>query len=127
MAAGFPSGPAEPLSCSRESTRPTQAVAALLVRIDRGRRQSQPPRLLRPKARPEPMDNAKKLSGWLELARTDEEALFGRGTPPHMVTVAVKRGLATVGRRSACRTLSRYARPVTGCVHPHGDSTQHSR
>lgn len=68
------------------------AVAALLVQIDRGRRQSQPTRLFRAKARPEPMEAAKKLAGWRVLARTEEQALFGRGTPPHMITVAVKRG-----------------------------------
>ena len=68
------------------------AVAALLVQIDRGRRQSQPARFFGLRARPEPMEAAEKLAGWRELARTGEQALFGRGNPPHMVTVAVRRG-----------------------------------
>ncbi len=34
-----------------------------------------------------------KLAGWRELARSDDEALFGLGTPPQLLTVAVKRGL----------------------------------
>lgn len=86
----FPPGRAVEPSAAVDPADP--AVAALLVQIDRGRRQSQPTRLFRPKARPEPMETAKKLAAWRELARTEEEALFGRGTPPHMVTVAVKRG-----------------------------------
>lgn len=31
------------------------------------------------------------LDGWRELARTADEVLFGRGRPPHLVTVASKR------------------------------------
>jgi hypothetical protein len=68
------------------------AVRALLTQIDRGRRQAQPTRLLRPKARPAPMDVAAKLAGWRELARTDDEVLFGRGAPPQLLTVAATRG-----------------------------------
>ena len=69
------------------------AVKALLTQIDEGRRQAQPERLFRPRARPVPLEPAEKLIGWRELARTDAEALFGRGLPPHLLTVAVKRGL----------------------------------
>lgn len=69
------------------------AVRALLTQIDRGRQQAQPARLFRPRARPVPLAVAEKLAGWRELARTDQEALFGRGTPPQLLTVAVKRGL----------------------------------
>lgn len=69
------------------------AVAALLVQIDRGRRQAQPSRLFRPRPKAPPMETAAKLAGWRELARTGDEALFARGTPPQMLTVAVKRGL----------------------------------
>lgn len=68
------------------------AVAALLVQIDRGRQQAQPTRLFRPRARPAPMDTSDKLSGWRELARNPDEALFGRGRPPQLLTVAVRRG-----------------------------------
>jgi hypothetical protein len=51
---------------------------------------------------PEPLDSADpavsalaaqlagQLLGWRLLARTDEEALFGRGLPPKLLTVAVK-------------------------------------
>jgi len=36
-------------------------------------------------------DAAATLSGWRLLARTDDEALFGRGHPSKLLTVAVKR------------------------------------
>ena len=68
------------------------AVAALIVQIDRGRQQAQPTRLFRPRARPTPMEVSEKLSGWRELARSADEALFGRGRPPQLLTVAVRRG-----------------------------------
>lgn len=68
------------------------AVGALIVQIDRGRQQAQPTRPFRPRARPTPMDVSEKLSGWRELARDDGEALFGRGRPPQLLTVAVRRG-----------------------------------
>jgi len=68
------------------------AVQALLRQIDRGRQQAQPTRLLRPKAKPAPMTVAEKLIGWRELARTDDEVLFGRGAPPQLLTVAATRG-----------------------------------
>ena len=67
------------------------AVAALLAEIDRGRRRAQPERLFRPRAKPKPMDDAEKLAGWRELARSDDEALFGRGQPPQLLTVAIRR------------------------------------
>ena len=70
-----------------------RAVAALLVQIDRGRQQAQPTRLFRPKAKPAPMAIAEKLAGWRELARTDDEVLFGRGTPQQLLTVAARRGM----------------------------------
>lgn len=68
------------------------AVAALLEQIDRGRRQAQPTRLFRPRAKPAPMSVADKLAGWRELARDHDQALFGRGQPPQLLTVAVRRG-----------------------------------
>lgn len=79
LAAGEPLDAADP------------AVAALIVQIDRGRQQAQPPRLLRPKRRPEPMTVTEKLAGWRELARTDGEVLFGRGLAPRLLTVAARR------------------------------------
>jgi hypothetical protein len=81
VSAGAPLDPADP------------AVRALLTQIDRGRQEAQPARLLRPKARPTPLTAADKLAGWRELARDGDEALFGRGTPPQLLTVPVKRGL----------------------------------
>jgi hypothetical protein len=68
------------------------AVAALLVQIDRGRRLAQPDRPFRPRRKPAPMDTSEKLEGWRELVRTDDEVLFGRGRPPHLLTVTVRRG-----------------------------------
>ena len=73
--------------------RSDPAVAALLAQIDVGRRQAQPARLLRPRAKPEPLEPGEKLAGWRELARTDDDALFGLGRPPQLLTVAVKRGM----------------------------------
>lgn len=88
---GLPFRPDRAVELFAEVDPADPAVAALLVQIDRGRRQAQPTRLFR-KARPEPMETARKLAGWRELARTEEQALFGRGAPPQMITVAVKRG-----------------------------------
>ncbi len=68
------------------------AVAALLLQIDRGRQQAQPARLLRPRAKPATLASELKLEGWRELARDGEQALFGRGAPPRLLTVAVRRG-----------------------------------
>jgi hypothetical protein len=67
-------------------------VAALIVQIDRGRRQAQPTRILRPKPKPPPIETTQKLTGWRELARTEDEVLYGRGRPPQLLTVAVRRG-----------------------------------
>ena len=67
------------------------AVAALLVQIDRGRRQAQPGRLFRPRAKPAPIGTSEKLAGWRELARAEDAAVYGRGHPPQLLTVAVRR------------------------------------
>jgi hypothetical protein len=68
------------------------AVSALLEQIDSGRRQAQPARLFRPRAKPAPLPVAERLAGWRELAREEDQALFGRGRPPQLLTVAVRRG-----------------------------------
>lgn len=68
-------------------------VVALLEQIEFARRQAQPQRLLRPKQAPPPLDDNTKLQGWRELARTEDEVLYGRGRPPRLITVPVKRGL----------------------------------
>jgi hypothetical protein len=90
---GLPFEPARVIGSPVSLDPADPAVAALLTQIDRGRQQAQPTRLLRPKAKPAPMAIAEKLAGWRELARTDDEVLFGRGMPPQLLTVAAKRGL----------------------------------
>lgn len=90
---GLPFAPVRAAASSASLDRSDPAVQALLTQIDRGRRQAQPPRLLRPKAKPAPMEVAEKLAGWRELARTDDEVLFGRGAPPQLLTVAATRGM----------------------------------
>lgn len=90
---GLPFAPARALSPPARLDPTDPAVAALLVQIDRGRQQAQASRLFRPKAKPAPMEVSEKLAGWRELARTDDEVLFGRGTPPQLLTVAATRGM----------------------------------
>ncbi len=67
-------------------------VRALLVQIERGRRAAQPARLFRSKPKPPAMETSALLAGWRELARSDDEILYGRGQPPRLLTVAVRRG-----------------------------------
>jgi hypothetical protein len=88
--------PFEPARASAPATTldpADPAVTALLAQIDQGRRQAQPTPLLRPRARPPKMELSEKLAGWRVLARTDDDVLFGRGTPPQLLTVAASRGL----------------------------------
>lgn len=89
---GLPFEPARLTRAAAALDPEDPAVAALLVQIDRGRQQAQPARLLRPRAKPAPLAPEAKLEGWRELARDGEQALFGRGAPPHLVTVAVRCG-----------------------------------
>lgn len=77
--------PFEPL----EPTEPS--VKALLIQIDRSRRLAMPQRLMRPRAMPPAMTTEDKLAGWRELARIDNEILYGRGRPPRLLTVSVAR------------------------------------
>lgn len=90
---GLPFDPARALADPAPLDPADPAVQALLTQIDRGRLQAQPTRLLRPKAKPAPMNVAEKLAGWRELARSDDEVLFGLGAPPQLLTVAATRGL----------------------------------
>jgi LmbE family N-acetylglucosaminyl deacetylase len=70
------------------------AVAALVAQLAGER-----PRLRLPWSRksPEPdpqtanQEAAAALSSWRQLARTEDEALFGRGRPPHLLTVSIVR------------------------------------
>jgi hypothetical protein len=49
------------------------------------------------------------LDGWRLIARTDQEALFGRGMPPHLVMVAVQKD----GRRGTWSRADKTAgRPL---------------
>lgn len=59
------------------------AVGALIAQLGRQKAPKGGARKSRPAA--------PSLDGWRLLARTDEEALFGGGRPPQMVTVAVRR------------------------------------
>jgi hypothetical protein len=89
---GLPFSPERPFAPFAPLDPREPPVAALLVQIDRGRRQAQPTRMLRPKPKPPPIETAEKLTGWRELARAEDEVLYGRGRPPQLLTVAVRRG-----------------------------------
>jgi hypothetical protein len=67
------------------------------------RRQAAPPQ---PQAAPAAMPG---IDGWRLLARTDDEALFGRGLPPQLLTVAVRN---EGGRRGWVYAGSSAARPL---------------
>ena len=67
-------------------------VRALLEQIERGRRQAQKPRPFRRPAPLPPMTDAQKLAGWRVLAGDGGEILYGKGRPPQLLTVAVRRG-----------------------------------
>ncbi len=89
---GLPFDPATLTRAAAALDPQDPAVAALLLQIDRGRQQAQPARLLRPRAKPAPLAPEAKLEGWRALARDGEQALFGRGAPPRLLTVAVRCG-----------------------------------
>jgi len=89
---GLPFSPERPFEPFAPLDSREPPVSALLVQIDRGRHQAQPTRLLRPKPKPPPIETAEKLTGWRELARAEDEVLYGRGRPPQLLTVAVRRG-----------------------------------
>ena len=88
---GLPFPAARPFEPFEPLDRGDPEVAALLVQIDRGRQQAQPERAFRRRAKPPPMSTADKLAGWRELARSGDEVLYGRGRPPQLLTVAVRR------------------------------------
>ncbi len=88
---GLPFTPASAFAAAETLDPSDPAVSALLVQIERGRRHAQPTRLFRPKKKPPPMEASALLAGWRELARSEEEIVFGRGHPPRLLTVAVRR------------------------------------
>jgi len=59
--------------------------------------------------RPAPEAPPANLDGWRLLARTDDEALFGRGQPPQLLTVAVRRNPR---RNTWAYDVSSAARPL---------------
>ncbi len=90
--AGLPFAPARLSGAAAALDLSDPAVAALLAQI-RGER----PKLRLPWRRggdeqgPEDTPEARaELSGWRELARGEGEALFGRGRPPQLLTVAIR-------------------------------------
>jgi len=69
-----------------------QALQAHLDGRDRTKRSSGPPWRRHPPPSPGPLAPAPaSLAEWRLLARTGDEALFGRGQPPALVTMAVSR------------------------------------
>jgi hypothetical protein len=92
---GLPFPPAALTAPAGELDRSDAAVGALIAQLGR---QKAPKGGSSGSRKPAPVPPAgPSLDGWRVLARTDEEALFGRGRPPQMVTVAVARD----GRRGA--------------------------
>lgn len=70
-----------------EPLDPGDAAVEMLVARLEGRAGSSPMRRREP-----PIDaSSSNLNGWRLITRTDEEALFGRGKPPDLVMIAVKK------------------------------------
>lgn len=90
---GLAFAPAALAESSKKLDPADPAVDALLVQL--GARAA-PKRTLIARwrqgaAQPPPTTPSLGLDGWRLLARNDTEALFGRGLPPQLVTVAVRR------------------------------------
>lgn len=81
---GLPFPPAALTGPAAQLDASDGAVGALIAQLGRQKAPKGEARKPRPAA--------PSLDGWRLLARTDEEALFGGGRPPQMVTVAVRRG-----------------------------------
>jgi hypothetical protein len=93
---GLPFAPAAPFAPFAPLDPTSAPVLALIGQIDFGRKQTNKKRGLFRRSGPLPeLDPAQKLAGWRALAATDDEILYAKGRPPHLLTVAVKRG----GRR----------------------------
>jgi hypothetical protein len=75
-------GPFEPLDPA------DPAVEVLVARLE-GRVESSPLRRSEPQVERRPASST--LDGWRLIARTGQEALFGRGMPPDLVMVAVQK------------------------------------
>lgn len=78
-----------------EPLDPSQAPAkALVAQIELGRKQARERAggFYRRVPKPPRQTPAEALEGWRALAQQDGEILFGKGRPPHLLTVAVQRG-----------------------------------
>lgn len=85
--------PAAALAGAGEPLDPDDpAVAALLAHLTARTGPRRASRAPWTRAAPSPPVAAPRLEDWRLLARTDGEALFGRGRPPQLLTVAVRRG-----------------------------------
>jgi hypothetical protein len=103
FAAAALAGSSEPLDPS------DPAVAALLAHLGARAGPRRASRAPWKRAAVAPPVEAPTLEDWRLLARTDGEALFGRGRPPQLLTVAVRRG----GRsRAWTHAGSSAARPL---------------
>jgi hypothetical protein len=92
---GLPFAPAAPFAPFEPLDPSAAPVVALIRQIDLGRKQANRRGFFRGYGRLADLDPAQKLAGWRELAATEDEILYARGRPPHLLTVAVKRA----GRR----------------------------
>jgi hypothetical protein len=102
--------PAAALAGASEPLDPDDpAAAALLAHLSARAGPRRASRAPWKRAAAAPPVAAPSLEDWRLLARTDSEALFGRGRPPQLLTVAVRRG----GRsRAWTHAGSSAARPL---------------
>jgi hypothetical protein len=101
---GLPFPPAALAGAPGELDPQDPAVVVLLAEIANA---ANPKRGLR---KPDgPPQTQPGLEAWRLLARTDDEALFGRGNPPRLLTVAVRQDAR---RRTWKRTAISAARPL---------------
>jgi hypothetical protein len=90
---GLPFAPAAFARAPERLDQEDSAVGALIAQISRQAASKGTSRLpwKRAAAAPAVPQAPPSLDGWRLLARTDEEALFGRGRPPQLLTVALRR------------------------------------
>ena len=87
---GLPFRPAALLDAPGKLDREDPAVAALIAQLSRRAATSRSSRASGTQAASAPPAEP-DLGGWRLLARTDREALFAHGSPPQLLTVAVRR------------------------------------
>lgn len=105
---GLPFSPAALVAVPGTLDPEDPAVGALIAQISRqtaaGRGFRRPRKQVEP-----PAPTARGLEGWRLLARNEGEALFARGRPPHLLTVAVRQD---VRRRNWTCVGTSAARPL---------------